>query len=345
VGEKCSRAQAPGGRLYTLSGRRSVFIETYLTEPFAAPAVKRYFLNRLLLLLPTLFGALTLVFFLINLVPGDPVEVMLGETATATDKQELRRQLGLDQPVLTRYTSFLADLSRGDLGQSLYENAEVVELIAARLPATIELTISAMIVAIVIAFPLATLAALKRDTWIDRVVLFFSLLGLSIPNFWLGPLLMILVSIQLGWLPVSGRGDFSHLILPALTLGMAMAAILTRILRTSLLRIVNLDFVKTARAKGMGETPVWLKHILRNALIPVISIIGLQFGSLLAGSIITETIFSWPGIGRLTVQAIQTRDYPLVQGCVLVVAIGYLVVNFITDVFYSIVDPRISYER
>jgi peptide/nickel transport system permease protein len=200
-------------------------------------------------------------------------------------------------------------------------------------------------VAIVIAFPLATLAALKRDTWIDRVVLFFSLLGLSIPNFWLGPLLMILVSIQLGWLPVSGRGDFSHLILPALTLGMAMAAILTRILRTSLLRIVNLDFVKTARAKGMGETPVWLKHILRNALIPVISIIGLQFGSLLAGSIITETIFSWPGIGRLTVQAIQTRDYPLVQGCVLVVAIGYLVVNFITDVFYSIVDPRISYER
>jgi peptide/nickel transport system permease protein len=307
--------------------------------------VKRYFLNRLLLFVPTLIGALKLVFFLINLVPGDPVEVMLGETASATDKEELRRQLGLDQPVLTRYSEFFADLSRGDLGRSLYENADVAELIAARLPATFELTISAMIVALIISFPLATLAALKPGTWIDRVALFFSLVGLSMPNFWLGPLLMILVSIQLGWLPVSGRGSFSHLVLPALTLGMAMAAILTRILRTSLLRIVNLDFIKTARAKGVGEPSVWLKHMLRNALIPVISIIGLQFGSLLAGSIITETVFSWPGIGRLTVQAIQTRDYPLVQGCVLVVATGYLVVNFITDVFYSVVDPRISYDK
>ena len=307
--------------------------------------MKRYFLNRLLLFVPTLIGALTLVFFLINLVPGDPVEVMLGETATATDKEELRRQLGLDQPVLTRYTGFLTDLSRADLGQSLYENAEVAELIAARLPATFELTISAMIVALIISFPLATLAALKPGSWIDRVALFFSLVGLSMPNFWLGPLLMILVSIQLGWLPVSGRGSFSHLVLPSLTLGMAMAAILTRILRTSLLRIVNLDFIKTALAKGVGEPSVWLKHMLRNALIPVISIIGLQFGSLLAGSIITETVFSWPGIGRLTVQAIQTRDYPLVQGCVLVVATGYVVVNFITDLAYSVIDPRITYER
>jgi peptide/nickel transport system permease protein len=286
-----------------------------------------------------------LVFFLINLVPGDPVEVMLGETASAADKEELRRQLGLDQPVVARYRGFLADLSRGDLGYSLYENAEVATLIAARLPATLELTTCAMIVAIIIAFPLATLAALKPGTWIDRLALFFSLLGLSVPNFWLGPMLMILVSIQLGWLPVSGRGGFSHVILPALTLGMAMAAILTRILRASLLRIVNLDFIKTARAKGLGEPLVWLKHMLRNALIPVISIMGLQFGSLLAGSIITETIFSWPGIGRLTVQAIQTRDYPLVQGCVLIVATGYLVVNFITDLAYSIIDPRISYDK
>ena len=307
--------------------------------------MKRYFLNRLLWLLPTLFGALTLVFFLINLVPGDPVEVMLGETASSADKEELRRQLGLDQPVLTRYTHFLSDLSRGDLGYSLYENAEVAKLIGARLPATLELTTCAMIIAIIISFPLATLAALKPGTWIDRLALFFSLLGLSVPNFWLGPMLMILISIQLGWLPVSGRGGFSHAILPSLTLGMAMAAILTRILRASLLRVVNLDFIQTARAKGLRESVVWLKHMLRNALIPVISIMGLQFGSLLAGSIITETIFSWPGIGRLTVQAIQTRDYPLVQGCVLIVATGYLVVNFITDLAYSMVDPRISYER
>jgi peptide/nickel transport system permease protein len=307
--------------------------------------VKRYFLNRLLLLLPTLFGALTLVFFLINLVPGDPVEVMLGETASAADKEELRRQLGLDQPVVTRYRGFLADLSRGDLGYSLYENAEVAKLIAARLPATLELTICSMIVAIIISFPLAILAALKPGTWIDRLALFFSLLGLSIPNFWLGPMLMILLSIQLGWLPVSGRGGLSHMILPSLTLGMAMAAILTRILRISLLRIVNLEFIKTARAKGLDEAVVWLKHMLRNALIPIISIMGLQFGSLLAGSIITETIFSWPGIGRLTVQAIQTRDYPLVQGCMLIVATGYLAVNFITDLAYGIIDPRIRYEK
>lgn len=307
--------------------------------------MKRYILHRLLLLAPTLFGALTLVFFLIHLVPGDPVEVMLGETASAADKEELRRQLGLDQPLMTRYAGFLVGLARGDLGNSLYENASVSELVGARLPATVELTLSAMIVAVAIAFPLATLAAIKRDSWIDRGALFFSLLGLSLPNFWLGPLLMITVSIQLGWLPVSGRGGFSHLILPSLTLGMAMAAILTRILRASLLRIVNMDYIKAARAKGLGEPAVWLKHMLRNALLPVVTIMGLQFGSLLAGSIITETIFSWPGIGRLTVQAIQTRDYPLVQGCVLVVAASYLMVNFFTDIIYKLIDPRISYEK
>jgi peptide/nickel transport system permease protein len=307
--------------------------------------VKQYLLHRLLLLLPTLFGALTLVFFLINFVPGDPIEVMLGETASATDKEELRQQLGLDQPVMTRYVGFLAGLARGELGHSLYENASVSKLISSRLPATFELTVSAMLVAMVIALPLATVAAINRDTWIDRLALFFSLLGVSMPNFWLGPVLMILVSIQLGWLPVSGRGGFSHLVLPSLTLGMAMAAILTRILRSSLLAIVDLDYIRAARAKGVGEPSVWMKHMLRNALLPVITIMGLQFGSLLAGSIITETIFSWPGVGRLTVQAIQTRDYPLVQGCVLVVATGYLFVNFLTDVFYSLIDPRISYEK
>ena len=307
--------------------------------------MNRYLRTRLLLLLPTLFGALTLVFFLISFVPGDPVEVMLGETASAADKEELRRQLGLDRAVVIRYAGFLVGLAHGDLGHSLYENASVTELVTSRLPATFELTLFAMLVAIVIAFPLATLAAIRRDTWIDQLALFFSLLGLSMPNFWLGPLLMIVVSIQLGWLPVSGRGSFSHLILPSLTLGMAMAAILTRILRSSLMRIIDLDYIRAARAKGISEPTVWMKHMLRNALLPVITIVGLQFGSLLAGSIITETIFSWPGVGRLTVQAIQTRDYPLVQGCVLVIATGYLFVNFLTDVLYSLVDPRISYER
>ena len=307
--------------------------------------MKRYLFHRVLLLLPTLLGAVTLVFFLVHLIPGDPVDVMLGETAGIIDKEELRRALGLDQPVLQQYGQFLIKLARGDLGRSLYEQASVAELIRARLPATIELTLCAMALAILISFPFATLAAVKRDRSLDRFALFFSLLGISIPNFWLGPLLMIAFAIQLGWLPVSGRGGFNHLLLPSLTLGMGMAAILTRILRASLLAAIRADYIRTARAKGLSEKQVWLKHTLRNALLSVITIVSLQFGGLLAGSIITETIFSWPGVGRLTVQAIQTRDYPLVQGCILVIASSYLLVNFVADIFYRWVDPRITYEK
>ena len=307
--------------------------------------MKRFLVQRVLLLLPALLGALTLVFFLIHLIPGDPVEVMLGETAGAADKQDLRRTLGLDQPVISQYGHFLTALAEGSLGQSLYEQASVTELIRARLPATLELTLSALLVAVLLSFPLATLAAANKGGGVDRIALLFSLLGLSMPNFWLGPLLMIVFSIQLGWLPVSGRGDFTHLLLPSLTLGMGMSAILTRILRASLLQVTNEDYVRTARAKGVSEKRVWLKHMLRNALLSVITIMGLQFGGLLAGSIITETVFSWPGIGRLTVQAIQTRDYPLVQGCVLVIAVAYLLVNFLTDIFYRLVDPRIAYGK
>ncbi len=307
--------------------------------------MKRYFLRRLALLLPTLLGALTLVFFLIHMVPGDPVEVMLGETAGAADKEELRRSLGLHRPLHEQYASFLAGLVTGDLGLSLYERAGVAELIRARLGATIELAFCAALAALLLSFPLALLAAARRGSWRDRGALLFSLLGLSMPNFWLGPLLIIVFSIHLGWLPVSGRGGPANVILPAFTLGLGMAAILTRILRASLLRVRTEEYVQAARAKGLSEKRVWLKHMLRNALLPVITIMSLQFGSLLAGAVITETIFSWPGIGRLTIQAIQTRDYPLVQGCVLVIAISYLLVNFITDVFYRLADPRISYDE
>jgi peptide/nickel transport system permease protein len=307
--------------------------------------VKRYLLHRLLLLLPTLLGALSLVFILIHLTPGDPVEVMLGETASAADKEQLRQTLGLDRPLLTQYRSFLAGLVTGDLGQSLYEQSGVAAIIGARLPATLELALCAIAVAMLLSFPLATLAAVHQGSWLDRLALLFSLLGLSLPNFWLGPLLMIGFSIQLGWLPVSGRGGPEHLLLPALTLGLGMAAILTRILRASLLQVASQDYVQTARAKGLSEKQVWLKHTLRNALLSVVTIMSLQFGAMLAGSLITETIFSWPGIGRLTVQAIQTRDYPLVQGCVLVIAVAYLLVNFLTDIVYRWVDPRITYDK
>jgi peptide/nickel transport system permease protein len=307
--------------------------------------VKPYLIQRSLLFLPTLFGALTLVFFLIHLVPGDPIEIMLGETASAADKEELRRSLALDQPLMVQYRNFLTGILSGDLGRSLYEQSGVTDLIRARLPATIELTLCAMAMAIIISFPLATLAACNKGSWIDRGSLLFSLLGLSLPNFWLGPLLMIIFSIQLGWTPVSGRDGIDHLLLPSLTLGLGMAAILTRILRTSLLQVTNEDYVRTARAKGLSEKVVWFKHTLRNALLSVITIMSLQVGSLLAGSIITETIFSWPGIGRLTVQAIQSRDYPLVQGCVLVIATSYLLVNLLTDIFYQLADPRITYGK
>jgi peptide/nickel transport system permease protein len=307
--------------------------------------VKRYLLQRFLFLLPTLWGTLTLVFLLIHLVPGDPIEVMLGETASAADKEELRRNLGLDQPLMIQYRSFLTGLLSGDLGSSLYEQSRVADMIRARLPATLELTLCAMALAAMISFPFAILAAINKGSWIDRAALLFSLLGLSLPNFWLGPLLMIVFSIQLGWTPVSGRGGLDHLFLPSLTLGMGMAAILVRMLRGSLLQTIHADYIRSARAKGLSEAVVWVKHTLRNALLPVITIVSLQFGSLLAGSIITETVFSWPGIGRLTVQAIQTRDYPLVQGCVLIIATAYLVVNLLADIFYHLADPRITYGK
>ncbi|MGZ9156995.1 MAG: ABC transporter permease [Candidatus Binatia bacterium] len=305
--------------------------------------MKRYFIHRLLLLLPTLFGALSLVFLLVHVIPGDPVEVMLGETASGADKLELRRALGLDQPLATRYRNFLTKLAAGDLGLSLFEQSSVSAIIGQRLPATLELALCAMIAALAISFPLAFLAASRPGSLMDRCALLFSLLGLSLPNFWLGPLLMILFSIQLGWTPVSGRGGLVHIILPALTLGLGMAAILTRILRASLIQVARAEFVQTARAKGLSEQSVWLKHMLRNALLSVVTIMSLQFGALLAGSLITETVFSWPGIGRLTVQAIQTRDYPLVQGCVLVIAVAYVLVNFFTDILYKLIDPRVSY--
>lgn len=307
--------------------------------------MKSFFIRRVLLLIPTLLGAVSLVFLLIHLIPGDPVEVMLGETATAADKEALRRSLGFDRPLLEQYKSFLVNLTAGDLGRSLYEPAGVAEMIRARFPATLQLALCAMLAALVISCPLALAGAIRCGGWIDRAALGFSLFGLSLPNFWLGPLLMIIFSIHLGWTPVSGRGGLAHLILPSITLGLGMAALLVRILRASLIEAARQEFVQTARAKGLRESKVWLKHVLRNALLSVVTIMSLQFGGLLAGSVITETIFSWPGIGRLTVHAIQMRDYPLVQGCVLVIAISYVLINFFTDLLYKLVDPRVSYDK
>jgi peptide/nickel transport system permease protein len=286
----------------------------------------------------------TLVFLFVHLIPGDPVEIMLGETASAADKEALRRQLGLDLPLWRQYADFMGGFFKADLGRSLYEDSAVIDLVVARLPATLELALGAMIVAILIALPLGIFSAVRKDSWLDRFALAVSLLGAAMPSFWLGPLLILFFSIDLGLLPVSGRGDLSHLILPAFTLGSGLAAILTRMVRSALLETIDEDYIRAARAKGLGEYAVWGRHALGNALLPVVTVIGLQFGALLAGSIITETIFAWPGLGRLTIQAIQTRDYPLVQGCILCISMGYILVNLATDILYTFIDPRIRYE-
>ena len=291
-----------------------------------------------------MLGVVTVVFLIVHLIPGDPVEIMLGEQALAVDREALRHEMGLDKPIHLQYVAFLKGLVRGDLGQSLHTKQPVLTSIARRLPATIELAAAAMAVALLLAIPLGLLAAYKKDSLVDQGSMVFALLGISMPNFWLGPLLIIVFSLKLGWFPVSGRGSLAHIVLPAITLGTAMAAILTRMTRASMLDVIQSDYITTARAKGVRESLVVLKHAFRNALIPVVTIVGLQIGSLLAGSIITETIFAWPGIGRLTIQAINARDYPLVQGCVLIIALGYVLVNFATDLLYGLIDPRIRYE-
>ncbi len=304
----------------------------------------RYLLKRVLLLLPVAWGVSTLVFLLIHLTPGDPVEVMLGETALPAVKEGLRRTLHLDQPLLEQYRLFLQGLFTGDLGISLFSREPVSTTIMKALPATLELAVAGLVVALVIALPLGVLAAVKKDSGVDLGSRFAALLGVSIPNFVLGPLLILTFSIELNWLPVSGRGGFGHLILPAVTLGMALAGILSRMVRASLLEVLGQEYIRVARAKGLSERRVILHHGLIASLIPVITIVGLQFGALLSGAIITEIIFAWPGLGRLTLQAIQARDYPLVQGCVLIISFGYVLVNTGTDLLYAYVDPRIRYD-
>jgi len=301
----------------------------------------RHILQRFLLTLPALWLVLTLVFLLIHIVPGDPVEQMLGEGAAPGQIIELRHSLGLDQPLLVQYGHYLSQIVRGNLGQSLKFQAPVRRVIFERYPATLQLAFLALLVCACIALPLGVISAHRRGHTTDRVVSVFSLFGLAIPNFALGPLLITLFSIQLGWLPVSGRGGVLNYILPAATLGAALAAILTRMVRGAMLEELSSDYVRTARAKGLSTRPVLVNHALRNALIPIITILGLQFGTLLAGTIVTETIFSWPGLGRLTVQAISSRDYPLLQGCILVIALSYVLVNLLTAVVYAFIDPRV----
>jgi ABC-type dipeptide/oligopeptide/nickel transport system permease component len=303
-----------------------------------------FLLRRLALTIPVVWLVVTLVFGLIHLVPGDPVAQMLGEGAPQPEIQRLRHDLGLDRPLLDQYKAYVLGLLRGDLGTSFRNQEPVAHSIATRYPATIELTIAAILISLALAIPAGVIGAVKRGTFVDRAIGVFSLFGVSLPNFALGPLLILLFSIVWGILPVSGRGGFSHLILPAMTMGGALAAITTRMVRASMLEEIHQDYVRTARAKGLPERIVLFRHALRNGLLPVITILGLQAGALLAGAIITETVFAWPGLGRLTVQAINARDYPLLQGCILTIALTYILINLLTDAIYCVVDPRIRYE-
>jgi ABC-type dipeptide/oligopeptide/nickel transport system permease component len=303
-----------------------------------------FLLRRLLLTVPVLLGVATLVFALIHLVPGDPAQAMLGEGASAQDLVELRERLGLNRPLLVQYTTFLSGLVRGDLGMSLSRNQPVTSLILERIPATAELAFAAMAVALLLAIPLGIAAAVWRATAVDQVAMTMALVGIAVPNFWLGPLMAILFSVELGWLPVSGRGTWQHLVLPATTLGAALAAILARMTRASLLDELRELYVLAASARGASRRRVVLRHAFRNSLIPIVTIVGLQFGSVLTGTVITETIFAWPGIGRLLIQSIGFRDYPLVQGCILLIAVTYVAMNLLTDVAYGWLDPRIRLE-
>ncbi len=299
--------------------------------------IKRFF-N----LFNVIFGVLLLTFLLIHLVPGDPVEVMLGESASMADREALRAELGLNQPIVNQFGSYIAKLARGDFGVSIHTKTPIIEMIKTRFPATLKLAIVSLIIGLAIGVPMGIYAALKAGHWQDFVVTIVSVRFSAMPAFWLGPMLMLLFAVWLGWLPVSGMDSGASIVLPALTLGFGLSAILTRMTRTSLLEVLNDDYIRTARAKGLDEKTVIIRHALRAALLPIITIVGLQMGSLLAGTVITETIFSWDGIGRLLVESIEKRDYPVTQACVLVVALSYVLVNLCTDLLYRAADPRVS---
>lgn len=300
-----------------------------------------FLLRRLVSFVIVVFGVLLLTFLLIHLVPGDPVEVMLGDSASTADREMLRTELGLNQPLIQQFGGYLVKLSYGDLGQSIHTKMPIIELIKTRYPATLKLTILSLLIGVLLGVPLGIYAALKANRWQDFVVTIVSVRLSAMPVFWLGPILMLIFAVWLSWLPVSGMESEVSIILPAITLGFGLSAILTRMTRTSLLEVLNDDYIRTARAKGLSERTVILRHALRAALLPIITIVGLQMGSLLAGTVITETIFSWDGVGSLLVESIEKRDYPVTQACVLVVALSYVMVNLLTDFLYQLADPRV----
>lgn len=300
-----------------------------------------FLLRRLVAAIPVLFGVSLLAFSMTHLTPGDPVKIMLGERATAEDVARLRLELGLDRPLPVQYLSFLSRALRGDLGTSLRSGQPVAREIGDRVGATATLTLAAMGIAILVGVLLGTLAAIQRSPAVDALIMMIALVGISMPTFWSGLLLILLFSLTLGWFPITD-GGWSGLVLPAVTLGLPAAAVLARLTRSALQEVLNQDFIRTAHSKGVAATAVVARHALRNALIPVVTIIGLQFGNLMAGSVIVESVFARAGIGRFAVNAIMARDLPQVQGIVLFAGVIYVVINALVDVVYAAIDPRIS---
>jgi len=305
----------------------------------------KFLLPRVLTALGVIFGVVCMVFLLLHLVPGDPVEVMLGESAQPADREALRQALGLHQPVHIQLLAYIKGLAQFNLGTSLYSGRPISELMLERLPATIELGLVSLLIALVVAIPLGILAAVKKGTVWDFGAMGFALFGVSIPNFWMGPMLILVGALWLGWFPVSGREGAGSIVLPAITLGTAMAAIMSRMIRSTLLEVLTEDFIRTARSKGLTEWVITLKHGFQNALLPIITLLGLQLGALLSGAVITETVFSWPGIGSLVVESIHRRDYPVVQAAVLLISVSYVMINLFTDLVYTWVDPRVRIQK
>lgn len=297
-------------------------------------------IKRITTLLPVIAGVLCLTFALLHMVPGDPVDVMLGESASPADRDMLKAQLGLDQPLYLQFGQYVLNILRGDFGVSIHTQTPITQLLAQAYPATLVLALTALSIGLLIGIPLGIWSALKAGHWQDVLVTMLSIRLAAMPAFWLGPVLMLVFAVWLGWLPVSGMDSPAAIILPAVTLGLGLSAILTRMTRTSLLEVLHEDYIRTARAKGLDERQIVLKHALRAALLPMVTIVGLQMGSLLAGAVITETIFSWNGIGRLLVDSIEKRDYPVTQACVLVIALSYVLINQATDLVYRWLDPR-----
>lgn len=294
---------------------------------------------------PVVFGVLLLTFLLVHMVPGDPVEVMLGESATIADRDQLRADLGLNRALPLQFADYLGKIAHGDLGRSIHTHTPVSTLLAERVPATARLGLLALVIALSVGIPAGIVAALRHNDWPDRASTMAALTLSAMPHFWLGPLLMLVFALWLGWLPVSGMESPASIVLPALTLACGLAAILTRMTRASMLEVLGEDFVRTARAKGLPESVVVLRHALKAALLPVVTVVGLQLGSLLAGAVITETVFGWDGVGRLLVESIEKRDYPVTQACVLVISLTYVLVNLATDLAYARLDPRVRFSQ